>query len=354
MKMNGKPGSGTLPVLLVLLILPWLLPTPASPQEDAFRFKTVSCEGCLWFKGNTHTHTTESDGDSSPEYVAQWYKDHGYDFLVLSDHNTLTDPDWLSHLVDGSFLLIPGEEVTSSFQSKAVHVNALNLHELVMPRQGSTLVETIQSNVDAIREKKGIPHINHPNYGWSMGPEDLGQVDNYRLLEIFNGHPGVHNHGGGGYPGMEEVWDILLTRGLRIYGIAVDDAHHFQGEFSSNRVNPGRGWVVVMAPELSAASVMEALEEGRFYSSTGVELEEISARGTRMVVRIRPRGNFRYTTTFVGSGGRVLGTSYGPEAIFDLAGPEPFVRARVEDSGGSVAWVQPVFVELRQSPQDGG
>ena len=43
---------------------------------------------------------------------------------------------------------------------------------------------------------------------------------------------------------MEEVWDLLLTEGKRLYGIAVDDAHHFQGEFSPDRVNPGRGWVV--------------------------------------------------------------------------------------------------------------
>jgi hypothetical protein len=53
----------------------------------------------------------ESDGDSPPEYVARWYKDHGYDFLILSDHNTLTDPETLAHLVDDGFLLIPGEEV---------------------------------------------------------------------------------------------------------------------------------------------------------------------------------------------------------------------------------------------------
>lgn len=26
-----------------------------------------------WFKGNTHAHTIESDGDSPPEVVARWY-----------------------------------------------------------------------------------------------------------------------------------------------------------------------------------------------------------------------------------------------------------------------------------------
>ena len=42
-----------------------------------------------WFKGNTHTHTTESDGDSPPEDVTRWYRERGYNFLVLSDHNVL-------------------------------------------------------------------------------------------------------------------------------------------------------------------------------------------------------------------------------------------------------------------------
>ena len=316
-------------------------------QETRQRFEALECNGCSWFKGNTHTHTTESDGDSSPEYVARWYKDHGYDFLILSDHNTLTDPEALAHLMEDGFLLIPGEEVTSSFEDRAVHVNGLNLHELVAPRQESTLVGTIQANVDAVREKAGVPHINHPNYEWSIGPHDLAEVGGYRLLEIFNGHPSVHNDGGGGFPGMEEVWDLLLTQGKRVYGIAVDDAHHFQGEFSPSRVNPGRGWVVIKAPDLSAASLMESLEEGRFYASTGVELEDVVVSETRLEVHIQPKGNFKYTTTFFGTGGRVLFLSHGTRAVFDLRGPEVYVRARVEDSGGAVAWVQPVFVRKR-------
>ena len=320
---------------------------PVSGQELPYRFESWECAGCVWLKGNTHTHTTESDGDSSPEIVARWYKDHGYDFLILSDHNVLLDPATLGHFVDSTFLLIPGEEVTTSFERKPVHVNGLNLQELVEPREGATLVGTIQANVDAVREKDGIPHINHPNFGWAFGARELAQVENDRLLEIFNGHPDVHNRGGGGFPGMEEIWDILLTQGKRIYGIAVDDAHHFQGEFGRGRANPGRGWVAVRASALEAGPIMEALEEGRFYASTGVVIEEILVSENRLDVRIEPRGSFRFTTTFIGSGGRVLKTVHGLEAHFELSAPEAYVRARVEDSGGAVAWVQPVWVRGR-------
>jgi hypothetical protein len=102
--------------------------------------------------------------------------------------------------------------------------------------------------------------------------------------------------------------------------------------------------VVVKAAGLEAGAVLEALEAGRFYASTGVELEDVVVGDTRLEVRIRPRGDFRYTTTFIGAGGRVLGTVHGPVAAFELAAPESYVRARVADSGGAVAWVQPVFV----------
>ena len=332
---------------VLLLASGALASSSAAAQELAFRFEVQACAGCSWFKGNTHTHTTESDGDSPPEVVARWYKDHGYDFLVLSDHNVLLDPATLSHLVDSTFLLIPGEEVTSGFEGKSVHVNGLNLEAFVEPRRDSTLVATLQANVDAIRDAEGVPHINHPNFGWAFGAAELAQVRNDRLLEIFNGHPSVHNQGGGGYPGMEEVWDILLTQGMEIYGMAVDDAHTFQGEFARDRANPGRGWVAVKAPALEAGGLMEGLEAGRFYASTGVVLEDVVVTASRLEVRIQPRGDFRYTTTFIGSGGRVLATAHGPLAVFELSAPEAYVRARVEDSGGAVAWVQPVFVTRR-------
>ncbi|MGD8868715.1 MAG: CehA/McbA family metallohydrolase [Gemmatimonadales bacterium] len=300
-----------------------------------------------WFKGNTHAHTLESDGDSPPEYVASWYKDHGYDFLVLSDHNVFTDPTRLAQLVDTSFILIAGEEVTASFERIPVHVNGLNIPGVVEPRTGLTVVETLQNNVDAVRDVNGVPHINHPNFQWAFGALELGQVERYRLFEIFSGHPSVNNFGGGDSPSLEEIWDILLSHGKRVYGIAVDDAHHFQGEFGPSRVNPGRGWVVVRASALDAAEIVENLEAGLFYASSGVELEDIIVQPTRLEVDIKQRSNRKYTTTFIGTGGKVLKVTGGLAAVYELDGPTQYVRARVMDSNGELAWIQPVFVVER-------
>ena len=82
--------------------------------------------------------------------------------------------------------------------------------------------------VDAIRAARGVPSINHPNFGWAISADELGQIQRTRLFEVFNGHPTVNNLGGGGVPGLEEAWDRILSSGKLLYGIAVDDAHYFK------------------------------------------------------------------------------------------------------------------------------
>ena len=320
---------------------------PRVPAGGEPRFEVASPIAGRWYRGNTHAHTTESDGDSPPEVVARWYKSRGYHFLVLSDHNVFTDPARLASLVDSSFLLIAGEELTTSFRRKPVHVNGLNIPRVIQPLTDSTLVGTIQRNVDAVRAVDGVPHINHPNFGWALGWAELAQVKHDRLLEIFNGHPHVHNHGGGGVPSVESAWDSLLTRGKRIYGIAVDDAHHFQGEFAPGRSNPGRGWVAVWASRLEARELLAAMEAGRFYASTGLELDSVVVTPSAMAVHIRPHADFRFVTRFTGDGGRLLHETAANPAVYALGAGVSYVRAKVTDSGGAVAWVQPAFVAGR-------
>ena len=330
-------------LLLIVGFVLLILSSELKSQE----FEIFNSDALLPFKGNTHTHTTMSDGDSPPDVVARWYKSHGYRFLVLSDHNVYTDPKTLAGLVDSSFLLIPGEELTSSFQKKPVHVNGLNIPGEVKPQKDSTLLGTIQKNVDAVRSVKGVPHINHPNFGWAIDQSTLLQVRNDKLLEIYNGHPQVHNYGGSGHPGMEQVWDFVLTSGMRMYGIAVDDAHNFKEEFGPNRSNPGKGWIVVWAAKLDAEEILRNLESGHFYASTGVELEGVRVDPKRMEIRIRQKSNFGYRTEFFGREGKVLHRTEDNPAVFELKGDERYVRARVTDSGGFVAWVQPVFVRTK-------
>jgi hypothetical protein len=326
------------------------------PQGDAPRPAGAQAAALRWFKGNTHTHTLNSDGDSSPGEVSHWYRDHGYDFLVLSDHNYFTVIDELQREFDRerdklkkkAFLLIPGEEVTDSFKDEkreyAIHVNGVNTQRVVGKQGGASVAEVLQRCADGIRAAGGMPHINHPNYLWSLTVEDIYSVQRLDHFEIFNGHPSVHNFGGGGSPSLEEIWDALLSRGRRIFGIAVDDAHSFK-VFGPEESNPGRGWVVVKAAALDRASIVGALARGDFYSSTGVELEDVAAGSGALSLRIKKVEDFRYRTEFIGKGGKVLKEDASMTPTYTLRADDLYVRARVRSSAGEYAWTQPLFRE---------
>lgn len=298
-----------------------------------------------WFKGNTHTHTLNSDGDSTPDEVVRWYREHGYQFLVLTDHNFLTPVEGLNalHAADDRFLVIRGEEVTSVAEGKPVHVNGLDTRQQVGRQDGASIAEVLQRSVDAVRGASGVPHINHPNFQWALTPEHLRNTRGYRLLEIFNGHPQVNNLGGGGVPGLEEIWDRLLSSGQLVYGIAVDDAHVFKDPGNPRVSGPGRGWVVVRAARLDPRSIVEALERGDFYASTGVVLEDVKATPTSLTVEVKPDGTSKYRIQFIGRTGIIREVSE-PKATYTFTGGEGFVRAKVLESNGRIAWVQPVRV----------
>ncbi|HEV3486531.1 MAG TPA: hypothetical protein VG106_14065, partial [Vicinamibacterales bacterium] len=172
-----------------------------------------------WLKGNTHAHTLESDGDSTPAEVVRWYREHGYDFLVITDHDRITVVD------GGGMVMIRGEEVTDRLPGKPLHVNGIGLTRVVRPQGGTSVVEVLQRDIDAVRDAGGIAQINHPNFGWAFGAKELLQLKRAALLEIASGHPYVNMEGP---PAVEEMWDELLTAGKRIYGVAVDDSHHLK------------------------------------------------------------------------------------------------------------------------------
>jgi hypothetical protein len=301
-----------------------------------------------WYKGNTHTHTLNSDGDSTPDDVVRWYREHGYQFLVLTDHNFHTRVDGLNalHAADERFLVVRGEEVTSTSGGKPVHVNGLDTSRQVGSQTGapdSTVVDVLQRSVDGIRAAAGVPHINHPNFQWALTIEDLQRVRNNKLFEIFNGHPEVNNAGGGNVPGLEEIWDRLLSSGTLVYGIAVDDAHVFKKPGDPTVAGPGRGWVMVRAARLEPRALLESMERGDFYASTGVVLDSVETTAKGMAVKVKPQGTSKYRIQFIGRGGRVLSEVADSSAMYTFTGEEGYVRAKILESNGKTAWCQPVL-----------
>ena len=107
---------------------------------------------------------------------------------------------------------------------------------------------------------------------------------------------------------------------------------------------PGRGWVYVRAPQLEGRAIVEALDRGDFYASTGVELAGYSADRNGLALKVRPTAWSKYRVQFIGRGGRLLSEIPDANATYAFKGDEGYVRAKVLESNGLVAWTQPVAV----------
>ncbi|MCH2309116.1 MAG: CehA/McbA family metallohydrolase [SAR202 cluster bacterium] len=298
----------------------------------------------VWYKGNIHTHTTESDGDEEPIKVTKWYKDHGYDFLVLTDHNHRT---MLDYQEDNSTLdiplMIPGEEVTLNVGDIPVHINGIGIERVVEPIDAKDVVSTIQANVDAIRQAGGIASINHPNYKWAINHNHMIQVNGATLIEVFNGHAGTNSYGSKTKPSTEEIWDKILSSGKMIFGAATDDSHHYH-DFDRRKANPGRGWICVQAKSLTQDDIMNSLKEGDFYSSTGVELDNLKITESSIEINVREEGHCEFTTVFTGTNGRKLFDTDSFSPRYKIPNTEQYVRATIYSSSGAKAWIQPKFI----------
>lgn len=402
-----------------------------------------------WWKGNLHTHSHWSDGDDYPEMIAEWYKTNGYNFLALSDHNTLlTGTKWITitnskggeaafrkylarfgprwvetRNIAGKrqvrlktldefrkkmeerdrFLMIPSEEISDKFGKLPIHLNASNLRDYIHPQGGRSVVDVLQRNVDAVLAQRAatgqpmIPHINHPNFGWALTVEDLMQVRGERFFEVYNGHPSVHNEGDANRMSTERMWDIALAFRLTrlglgtLYGMAVDDSHNYH-KWSTTNVNPGRGWVMVRSSRLRAESLIEAMDAGDFYASTGVRLADVRRTSRELQVNVEPEAGVSYLIQFIGTRqgfevsddfelrrltlstlerlenppatrsygfdiGEMLAETRGTQATYTLDGDEIYVRAKIISSKPKlngyradeveVAWTQPLIPQGR-------
>jgi len=79
-----------------------------------------------WYKGNLHTHTTQSDGRLTPEEAIRWYEQNGYDFVALTDHDTYIDITPLQQAT--RLTLIPGFEYSCGIDPRA-HILCLAVRQ---------------------------------------------------------------------------------------------------------------------------------------------------------------------------------------------------------------------------------
>src|SRR5262252_5994161 len=293
-------------------------------------------------RGNLHTHTNRSDGDASPLDVYTWYRDHAYGFVAITDHNTFTNPADFG-LKSSGFVAVGGEEVTMQGAGRQVHMNALCTDRRIAGGKFQTAKAALLHGVTAIRDAGGVALVNHPNFTWGLKASDLPAAMGAQLLEIYSGHPYVASLGDSTHPSTEEMWDIALSAGLDFTGVAVDDTHHLHRPNRQRASRPGRAWVEVFADSLDEDNICHALRNGLLYASNGPSLRRI--RVTEDTYSIWPVDR-EAAVQFIGKGGKLLAEQKlapgDASAEYKLAGWEGYVRARIINKQGKMAWTPAV------------
>jgi hypothetical protein len=312
-----------------------------------------------FLKGQLHAHTGNSgDSDTDPAEAAAWYAARGYDFVVFTDHNVVTELP-----APAGLLLLRGVELTQNLptcepapepgEHCLLHVSAL----FVAPQRDPVRfgwpssfrrADLYARAVDRAAAMGGLAQLDHPNFHHGA---DLGillglAARGVTLLEVENAAVDSDNEGDARHPSTEALWDAALDKGARIFGTATDDAHHY-GDAARVRASGhvaytgDRGFVMVQADK-TPEGIRAAIAAGAFYATTGVILERVVLGREAIEVDVAPESGA--CTLEVIAGGRVVETVRGASLRFDPRRPGVrWARVRVTDASGRKALTQPVW-----------
>jgi len=326
-----------------------------------------------WYKGNTHTHSTISDGKYSYNEVIGFYKNRRYNFLAMTEHEIYTAHQGFD---DSNFIIIPGMEIAARppdgiyYGLIVLAKNKLSELKYTNLQKVGPLVEYglpwndeqgFQKSINKLSDGDHISIVHCP-YWNQMTPESLSAYSGYCAIEIYN-HECLHY---GRQGNAESYWDYLIKNGRKVWGIACDDLH--QG--NDSRFIEG-AWIMVKAPGLSITEISSAIEQGSFYSTQGPQVYDYFVQDDKVHLEcskikkayVTVFGNFvdGKSTYFCGmtcwendeffkskNNKMVLDVKvnqrqslYRPSRLNLL---KYVVRITLEDEQKNLAWMNPVFV----------
>lgn len=279
-----------------------------------------------WYKANLHTHTTESDGHSTPGERVEQYRGNGYSVLAITDHRTVTDVDGLS---TDDFLVIRGTETHPECGEGAdlYHLVCINVpQELEFPEDSDA-----NTRVGLVEKAGGMVILAHP-YWCGHNINHILRVEGFTSVEVYNGTCTKN------CKGFSSVhWDDMLDAGRIVSAVAVDDVHKERDIFM--------GWVMIRAESLTVESIMNALRTGCFYSSCGPVIEDFGVEDGRLFLRCSPVSEAHFVCN------RHFGKSFYSDDGEPITAAETavkddmvYVRAEVVDARGNRAWTNPIML----------
>ena len=304
------------------------------------RQQAFNQNGNKMLKGGLHCHTTRSDGKGAPEDVIRLHVENGYDFLALTDHRYY---NYANFAPDQDILIVPGMELDGNLPERGVHCYHTvcigpakeNGNGFDQDQRFDSLKVTCQEEyqplLDMAHENGNMTIYCHPE--WSGTPaREFERLEGNFAMEIWNSGCAIECE-----QDMDAAgWDELLRQGKKIWGVATDDGH----KMTQHCV----GWVRVNA-ERNLDSILAALKDGAFYSSTGPEIYDFYVENGKAVVKCSPVDRVRWHYGFAptrlkdGNGELIEG------AEFDVPEYYAYIRASVVDANGCMAWTNPIFLK---------
>ncbi len=219
--------------------------------------------GAGWYRGDLHGHSLHSDGSwGIPEFV-QFARQNGYDFVTLTDHNTVSGlPQWYS-LSDDQILTMGGMELTTFYG----HCLALGTQEWQEWRiqDGRAMTDIAKGILDS----GAVFAISHPmSEGDPVCPgcrwlyEDM-MPGIATVVEIWN----------------EPAWSESNEQALQLYYNWLNEGHRLVAisgsDIHGKPKNPTSRIAlnVVYAHELSEAAILDGIRRGQVYLSNGPVVE---------------------------------------------------------------------------------
>jgi hypothetical protein len=296
------------------MTIPWSFePSPYSPGGE-------------WVKCGFHCHTVNSDGGLSPAETVRIYREAGFRCLGISDHAHVTP---MAEFSGEGFLGIDSVENRGEPDILAVGVRAPAPEEW-----------TLAERATALAAQGAFTIAVHPHYCAALPSDYLG-CEGLHAIEIYNAYCD-HAYANGL---ATEMWDMLLGQGMRVWGVAGDDAHlNPKKRYYSHA---GLAWVEAWCAGLTREAVLAALHAGAFYSTQGPRFERIEVGERTLRIACTPVVEVRWRTygkvgfvDYAASPDELLTAS----ALPDWFTPRRYVRVELVDRAGRRAWSNPLFV----------
>jgi len=287
-----------------------------------------------FYRGNLHTHSTNSDGLLEVEEVCQRYRDAGYDFISLSehfaDHFDFPISDTRAHRSEDFTTLIAAElHQGKTSLDETWHILAVGLPvDFARPKEGENAAQIAERAAKA----GAFIGIVHPSW-YGLTVEDAKTITSAHAVEVYNHGSEMEVERGEDWP----FCDLLLNDGWRLNGFATDDAHHVTHDAFG-------GWINVHADSLDPDALCESMKAGRYYSSQGPEIHNIRIGDGELQIECSPASNIslqgRGSRSKFVSGDRLEKAAFPTERFEDA-----YVRVTVRDDQGRKAWSNPIWFD---------